>query len=56
MGIGLVGVVAGLMDDGYTVQRVSGTLAGGVVGSIVAAAWKVSGWPGILLASPTCAL
>ncbi len=37
-GIGLVGALVALMDDGYTFQRVSGTSAGAVVGSIVAAA------------------
>jgi NTE family protein len=37
-GIGLVGAVVALMDAGYTAVRVSGTSAGSVVGSIVAAA------------------
>jgi NTE family protein len=37
-GIGLVGAVASLMDSGYAIQRVSGTSAGSLVGSIVAAA------------------
>ncbi|GAC1397349.1 MAG: patatin-like phospholipase family protein [Mycobacterium sp.] len=37
-GIGLVGAVVALMDAGYRAQRVSGTSAGSVVGSIVAAA------------------
>ena len=37
-GIGLVGVAAALVDGGYAVQRVSGTSAGSLVGSIVAAA------------------
>jgi NTE family protein len=37
-GIGLVGAVVALMDAGYTAQRVSGTSAGSIVGSIVAAA------------------
>ncbi|MFZ2174050.1 MAG: patatin-like phospholipase family protein [Rhodococcus sp. (in: high G+C Gram-positive bacteria)] len=36
-GIGLVGAVAALLDDGYSVERVSGTSAGSVVGSVVAA-------------------
>jgi NTE family protein len=37
-GIGLVGAVVALMDAGYRPQRVSGTSAGSIVGSIVAAA------------------
>jgi NTE family protein len=37
-GIGLVGAVVALLDAGYTAQRVSGTSAGSIVGSIVAAA------------------
>jgi NTE family protein len=37
-GIGLVGAVVALMEAGYTAQRVSGTSAGSIVGSIVAAA------------------
>jgi NTE family protein len=37
-GIGLVGAVVALMEAGYTTQRVSGTSAGSIVGSIVAAA------------------
>ena len=37
-GIGLVGAVVALMDAGYRAQRVSGTSAGSIVGSIVAAA------------------
>ncbi len=37
-GIGLVGAVAALIDDGYTIKRVSGTSAGAVLGSILAAA------------------
>lgn len=37
-GIGLVGAVGALMDAGYSVQRVSGTSAGSLVGAIVAAA------------------
>jgi NTE family protein len=37
-GIGLVGAVVALMEAGYTAQRVSGTAAGSIVGSIVAAA------------------
>jgi NTE family protein len=37
-GIGLVGAVVALMDAGYRIQRVSGTSAGSIVGSIVAAA------------------
>ena len=37
-GIGLVGAVVALMDAGYAAQRVSGTSAGSIVGSIVAAA------------------
>ena len=37
-GIGLVGAVVALMEAGYRAQRVSGTSAGSVVGSIVAAA------------------
>ena len=36
-GIGLVGAVVALMDAGYTAHRVSGTSAGSIVGSIVAA-------------------
>lgn len=36
-GIGLVGAVVALMDAGYAAQRVSGTSAGSIVGSIVAA-------------------
>ena len=37
-GIGLVGAVVALMEDGYRAQRVSGTSAGSIVGAIVAAA------------------
>src|SRR5689334_18502090 len=37
-GIGLVGAVVALMDDGYRAQRISGTSAGSIVGAIVAAA------------------
>ena len=37
-GIGLVGAVVALMDAGYSVQRVSGTSAGSIVGAVVAAA------------------
>jgi len=37
-GIGLVGAVVALMEAGYTAERVSGTSAGSIVGSIVAAA------------------
>ncbi|HEX3545748.1 MAG TPA: patatin-like phospholipase family protein [Mycobacterium sp.] len=37
-GIGLVGAVVALMEAGYVAQRVSGTSAGSIVGSIVAAA------------------
>ena len=37
-GIGLVGAVVALMEAGYSAQRVSGTSAGSIVGSIVAAA------------------
>ena len=37
-GIGLVGAVVALMDGGYRAQRVSGTSAGSIVGSVVAAA------------------
>jgi NTE family protein len=37
-GIGLVGAVVALMEAGYAAQRVSGTSAGSIVGSIVAAA------------------
>jgi len=37
-GIGLVGAVVALMEAGYTAQCVSGTSAGSIVGSIVAAA------------------
>jgi NTE family protein len=36
-GIGLVGAVAVLEEAGYTVQRVAGTSAGAIVGSLVAA-------------------
>jgi NTE family protein len=36
-GIGLVGAVVALMDGGYTAYRVSGSSAGSIVGSIVAA-------------------
>jgi NTE family protein len=36
-GIGLVGAVVALMDDGYVARRVSGTSAGSIVGAIVAA-------------------
>lgn len=36
-GVGLVGAVVALLDAGYTVQRVSGTSAGSIVGAIVAA-------------------
>jgi NTE family protein len=39
-GIGLVGAVVALMDAGYAPQRVSGTSAGSIVGSIVAAAGR----------------
>lgn len=37
-GVGLVGAVVAVMDAGYTVQRVSGTSAGSIVGAVVAAA------------------
>lgn len=37
-GVGLVGAVVALMDAGYTVQRISGTSAGSIVGAVVAAA------------------
>ena len=37
-GIGLVGAVVALMEAGYVARRVSGTSAGSIVGSIVAAA------------------
>jgi NTE family protein len=37
-GIGLVGAVVAVMEAGYAAQRVSGTSAGSIVGSIVAAA------------------
>ena len=37
-GIGLVGAVASLLDSGYGIQRISGTSAGSLVGSVVAAA------------------
>lgn len=37
-GIGLVGAVVALMDAGYAVERVSGTSAGSIIGSLVAAA------------------
>lgn len=37
-GIGLVGAVASLIDSGYAIQRISGTSAGSLVGSVVAAA------------------
>ncbi|MDT5095166.1 MAG: hypothetical protein QOH60_4529 [Mycobacterium sp.] len=36
-GIGLVGAVVALMDGGYTAYRVSGSSAGSIVGSVVAA-------------------
>lgn len=36
-GIGLVGAIVALMESGYSVQRVSGTSAGSVVGAILAA-------------------
>lgn len=39
-GIGLVGAVVRLMEAGYRAHRVSGTSAGSIVGSIVAAAAK----------------
>ena len=39
-GIGLVGAVVRLMENGYRANRVSGTSAGSIVGSIVAAAAK----------------
>lgn len=39
-GIGLVGAVVRLMESGYRAYRVSGTSAGSIVGSIVAAAAK----------------
>ena len=39
-GVGLVGAVVKLMDAGYRAYRISGTSAGAVVGSIVAAAAK----------------
>lgn len=37
-GVGLVGAVVRLMEDGYRANRVAGTSAGSIVGSIVAAA------------------
>jgi len=36
-GIGLVGAIVALMEAGYTIQRVSGTSAGSIVGAILAA-------------------
>ncbi|SRX92110.1 Patatin [Geodermatophilus obscurus DSM] [Mycobacterium shimoidei] len=36
-GIGLVGAIVALMEAGYSIQRVSGTSAGSVVGAILAA-------------------
>jgi NTE family protein len=36
-GIGLVGTLAALAEDGYTFNRVSGTSAGAVIGALVAA-------------------
>jgi len=37
-GIGLVGAVAALVDNGYAPQRISGTSAGALVGAVLAAA------------------
>ncbi|OBH09913.1 patatin-like phospholipase family protein [Mycobacterium sp. E1747] len=37
-GIGLVGAVVALLDDGYRAGRVSGTSAGSLVGAVIAAA------------------
>ena len=36
-GIGLVGAVAALRDEGYALERISGTSAGSLVGAVVAA-------------------
>jgi NTE family protein len=41
-GIGLVGAVVRLMEAGYRANRIAGTSAGSIVGSIVAAAAKTS--------------
>jgi NTE family protein len=41
-GIGLVGSVVRLMEAGYRANRIAGTSAGSIVGSIVAAAAKTS--------------
>ena len=42
-GIGLVGAVVRLMEAGYRANRIAGTSAGSIVGSIVAAASKTNG-------------
>lgn len=42
-GVGLVGAVVALLEAGYTVQRVSGTSAGSIVGAIVAAGSELTG-------------
>ena len=36
-GIGLSGAVVALLEAGYAIQRVAGTLAGSVVGAVLAA-------------------
>lgn len=36
-GVALVGAVSGLVDAGYTFQRIAGTSAGAIVGSVIAA-------------------
>lgn len=41
-GIGLVGAVVRLMESGYRANRIAGTSAGSIVGSIVAAAAKAN--------------
>ncbi|PQP50292.1 patatin-like phospholipase family protein [Mycolicibacterium austroafricanum] len=42
-GIGLVGAVGALRDAGYTLERISGTSAGSLVGAVVAAATQAGG-------------
>src|ERR1700722_11964322 len=42
-GIGLVGAISVLMENGYQFQRVAGTSAGAIVGAIVASGMSATG-------------
>lgn len=45
-GVGLVGAIVALLDDGYEPQRISGTSAGSIVGAVVAAGVQSGGLTG----------